>query len=63
MDDFIDVIGKKPAKPGNQEHQKIVMLLSQKAKGFKPEFIEFLKYETFAIIYQASIDKMSKEIK
>ena len=63
MDDFIDVIRKKQAEPGNQEHQKVVMILSQKAEDFKPELTEFLKDETFAIIYQVSIDKMSKEIK
>ncbi|MHA4807857.1 hypothetical protein ACX0G9_07115 [Flavitalea flava] len=63
MDDFIDVIRKKQVKPGNREHQKLIMLLSKKAEGFKPELTEFLKDETFALIYQASIDKMSKEIK
>ena len=63
MDDFIDIIRKKQAEPGNLEHQKVVMVLSQKAEGFKPELTEFLKDGTFAIIYQASIDKMSKEIK
>ena len=63
MDDFIDVIRKKQAEPGNQEHQKVIVKLSEKAEGFKPELTEFLKDETFAIIYQASIDKMSKEIK
>ena len=63
MDDFIDVIRRKQAEPGNQEHQKVIAKLSEKAEGFKPELTEFLKDETFAIIYQASIDKMSKEIK
>ena len=63
MDDFIDIIRKKQAEPGNQEHQKVVMILSKKAEGFKPELTEFLKDESFALIYQASIDKMSKEIK
>lgn len=43
MDDFIYVIRKKQADPGNQEHQKVVMILSQKAEGFKPELTEFLK--------------------
>ncbi len=28
MDDFIDVIRKKQAEPENQEHQKVVMILS-----------------------------------
>ena len=63
MDDFIDVIRKKQAEPGNKEHQKVIMILSEKAEGFKPELTEFLKDETFALIYHASIDRMSKEIK
>ena len=63
MDDFIDVIRKKRAEPENQEHQKVVVKLSEKAEGFKPELTEFLKDETFALIYHASIDRMSKEIK
>ena len=63
MDDFIDIIRKKQAEPGNQEHQKAIMVLSEKAEGFKPELTEFLKDKTFALIYHASIDKMSKEIK
>ena len=62
MDDFIHVIRRKRAEPGNQNHQKVIMILSEKAKGFKPELTEFLKDETFALIYQASIDRMSKEI-
>ena len=63
MDDFIHVIRRKQVEPGNQKHQKAIMILSEKAEGFKPELTEFLKDETFALIYHASIDKMSKEIK
>ncbi len=41
------------------------MVLSEKAESFKPELTEYLKDQTFALtlIYHASIDKMSKEIK
>ena len=63
MDDFIDVIRKKQAEPGNKDHQKIITVLSEKAAGFKPELTEFLKDGNFALIYHASIDRMSKEIK
>ncbi len=60
---LFDVIRRKQAEPGNEEHQKVVMILSQMAEGFKPGLHEFLMDETFALIYQASIGKMSKEIK
>ena len=63
MDDFIDVIRWKQAEPGNQNHQKVIMILSEKAEGFKPELTKFLEDETFALIYYASIERMSKEIK
>ena len=63
MDDFIGVIRKKKAEPGNPEHKKAITVLSEKAEGFKPKLTEFLKDEPFALIYHASIDKMSKEIK
>ena len=63
MDDFIDVIQKKQAEPRNQEHQKAITVLSEKAESFKPELTEFLKDETFALIYHTSIERRSKEIK
>ncbi len=53
---------KKQAKPGNKEHQKVIMVLSEKAGSFKPELTEYLKDKTFALIYHALIDKMNKEI-
>ena len=62
MDDFIDVIRKKKAEPGNQEHHKVTMTLSDKAAAFKPELTEFLKDKNFELVYRAAIDRMSKEI-
>ncbi len=62
MDDFIDVIRKKKADPGNQEHHKVTMTLSDKAVAFKPELSEFLKDKNFELVYRAAIDRMSKEI-
>ncbi|MEO5569955.1 MAG: hypothetical protein ABIS37_03415 [Bacteroidia bacterium] len=62
MDDFIDVIRKKKAEPGNQEHHKVTMTLSDKAAAFKPELTEHLKDKNFEIVYRAAIDRMSKEI-
>ena len=62
MDDFIDVIRKKKVEPGNQEHHKVTMTLSDKAAAFKPELTEFLKDKNFELVYRAAIDRMSKEI-
>ena len=62
MDDFIDVIRKKKAEPGNQEHHKVTMTLSDQAATFKPELTEFLRDKNFELVYRAAIDRMSKEI-
>ena len=62
MDDFIDVIRKKKAEPGTQEHHKVTMALSDKAAAFKPELTEYLKDKNFELMYRAAIDRMSKEI-
>ena len=62
MDDFIDVIRKKKAEPGNQEHHKVTMTLSDQAVTFKPELTEFLRDKNFELVYRAAIDRMSKEI-
>ena len=62
MDDFIDVIRKKKVEPGNQEHHKVTMTLSDEAAAFKPELTEFLKDKNFELVYRAAIDRMSKEI-
>ena len=62
MDDFIDVIRKKKAEPGSQEHHKVTMTLSDIAANFKPELTEYLKDKNFELVYRAAIDRMSKEI-
>jgi hypothetical protein len=62
MDDFIDVIRKKKDEPGNQEHHKVTMALSDMAVTFKPELTEYLKDRNFELVYRAAIDRMSKEI-
>ena len=62
MDDFIDMIRKKKAEPGNQEHHKVTMTLSDQAATFKPELTEFLRDKNFELVYRAAIDRMSKEI-
>ncbi len=62
MDEFIAVIKKKKDEPNNQAHQILIGELSDKALTFKPELDEHMKDETFRMIYNASIQRMSKEI-
>ena len=63
MDDFIEVIRIKKTDSGNKKNNKKMTALSENAEKFKPELNEFMKDETFRLIYMASIQWMSKEIR
>ena len=39
-----------------------MLALTEHAENFKPELNEFMKDETFQLIYMASIQRMTKEI-
>ena len=39
-----------------------MIALTEMAEDLKPELTEFMRDETFRIIYNASIEQMSKEI-
>lgn len=62
MDEYIEVIRKKKTDPHNQENKNKMTELSNQAEKFKPELAEFMKDETFQIVYKASIERMTKEI-
>lgn len=62
MDAFIVVIRTRKENPGNMENEKNMMVLSEQAEKMQPELTEFLKNKDFALIYKASIERMSKEI-
>ena len=62
MDEFIEVIRIKKTDPGNNENRRKMTALTEIAEKFKPELTEFMKDETFRLIYKASIERMSKEI-
>jgi hypothetical protein len=62
MDEFIDVIRIQKSDPGNLDNQKKMIALTLRAEEFKPELSVFMKDETFLFVYQASIERMKKEI-
>lgn len=62
MDDFIEVIRIKKKDPDNKENKNKMLALTEHAEKFKPELNEFMKDETFQLIYMASIERMTKEI-
>jgi hypothetical protein len=62
MDEFIDVIRIQKKDPANSENNKKMIALTERAEQFKPELSEFMKDETFSLVYKVSIERMSKEI-
>jgi len=62
MNEYIDVIRIQKTDPDNIEHHKSMAALSAKAEAFQPELAIFMKDETFAMIFQVSIERMTKEI-
>ncbi|MCX6296530.1 MAG: hypothetical protein NTX97_10780, partial [Bacteroidetes bacterium] len=61
-DEFIEVIRIQKTDPDNLENHKKMIPLTEKAEKFIPELSEFMKDETFSLIFNASIERMSKEI-
>jgi hypothetical protein len=62
MDEFIEMIRVQKTDPDNITNLKKMVELSEKAEALQPELSEFMKDETFALIYHASIDRVSREI-
>jgi hypothetical protein len=62
MDEFIEIIRIKKINPDDKENNRKMIALTERAEEFKPELSEFMKDKTFSLIYQVSIDRMSKEI-
>ncbi len=62
MDEFIEVIRRQKSEPDNSENKHKIMALAERAEKFNPELAEFMKDETFSLIYKASIQRLSNEI-
>lgn len=62
MNEFIEVTRIKNTDPGNNENSKKIATLAAFAEKFKPELNEFMKDETFRLIYKVSVERVTKEI-
>lgn len=62
MNEFIEVARIKNTDPGNNENNKMIATLAAFAEKFKPELNEFMKDETFRLIYKVSVERVTKEI-
>lgn len=62
MDEFIDVIRIQKTDRNNSENNARMISLTERAETFKPDIAKFMQDEKFALIYTASIQRMSNEI-
>lgn len=62
MDEFTEVVRIQKTAPDDIENHKKMIALTQKVAAFQPELTEFMKDETFSLIYRVSIERMTKEI-
>lgn len=62
MDDFVEVIRLKKNEGESMENHQKMIEISNKVKDLQPELNEYMKDETFALIYQQSIKRVTKEI-
>ena len=62
MNEYLKVIEIQKTHPGDPENHKTLMALAAKAETFKPELAEYMHDENFALVFRASIEKMTKQI-
>lgn len=62
MDEFVEGIKLQKEDPENLDYKKSMLEISNNVKELQPELNEFMKDETFALIYKESIKRVTKEI-
>jgi len=62
MDRFTAMSRLKKTDPGNAENNRKLMALAEEAEAMRPELVEHMKDETFAVVYKLSIERASKAI-
>ncbi len=62
MDEFTEVIRIQKTDPDNLENHKKMITLTEKVEKLQPELTEYLKDETFSLIYHTSIKRLTNEI-
>ncbi|MDO9261429.1 MAG: hypothetical protein Q7U08_05770 [Flavobacteriaceae bacterium] len=62
MDDFIENIRIQKTEPESMENHQKMMEITNQVIELQPELTEFMKDNTFALIYFASIKRVTDEI-
>jgi len=62
MDEFVEMIKIQKSEPESIENHQKMMEITDKVKELQPELLELMKDKTFALIFQASIKRVTTEI-
>jgi hypothetical protein len=62
MDEFILVIRRQTTHPMDIDNNRKIVVLSEKAKGWQKQLVDFMKDENFARYYMTASERMTKEI-
>jgi len=62
MDEFIEVIRIQKIDPENQENNKNIVLLSDRAKKWATKLHDYMKDDNFARYYMIASERMTLEI-
>ena len=62
MDDFTEIIRIQKSAPESIENHQKMMEITNEVKELQSELQEFMKDETFELIFKASIQRVSNEI-
>lgn len=62
MDEFIEVIRVQKVAPEDQENNKKMIAITERADEFRPKLNELLKDGIFAVVYKMSLERMRNEI-
>ncbi len=62
MDEFVEIIRLKKNEGENFESHQKMLEITEKVKTMQPALNEYMKDETFALIYQEATKRVTKEI-
>ena len=62
MDEFIEVIRIQKKEPDNLDNHKRMMALTETAQAWQVQLTEYMKDESFSLVYNVSIERMKSEI-
>ena len=62
MDEFIVLIRRQSTHPMDIDNNRKIVVLSEQAKGWQKQLVDYMKDENFARYYMTVTERMTKEI-